>query len=219
MQAAAKTKVIMLISIAALLFSSGCVDWKKKYNALNVEHQNLKGLLERERAEKGQLAGQVAQDQQTIEELQRQIADKKQTAGQATGFGDEYDVSFDAQAGTITVTLPTAILFESGKASLKQTTQKELDHIAGVLQSKYAGRKIDVVGHTDSDPIKKSAWQDNWELSAQRSLSVLRYLVSKGIPSDRIRAAGCGESRPVAENTTATGKAKNRRVEIVVNMR
>ncbi len=220
MQVSSKFKSVVLIGLFVLLFfSSGCVDWKKKYEALNVEHQNLKGLIERERAEKGQLASQVAQDQQTIEALQRQIAEKKQTAGQATGFGDEYDVSLDAAAGTITVTLPNAILFESGKASLKQSTQKELDHIAGVIQSKYAGKKIDVVGHTDTDPIKKTSWEDNWELSAQRALSVLRYLNKKGIPSDLIRAAGCGESRPVASNATSAGKAKNRRVEIVVNMR
>lgn len=220
MQVSGRTnKVLLICIIAALIFTSGCVDWKKKYEALNVEHQNLKGLIERERAEKGQLASQVAQDQQTIEALQSQISEKQQTAGQATGFGDEYDVSLDAAAGTITVTLPNAILFESGKASLKQTTQKELDHIADVIQSKYAGKRIDVVGHTDTDPIKKSSWQDNWELSAQRALSVLRYLNKKGIPSDLIRASGCGESRPIASNSTSAGKAKNRRVEIVVHMR
>lgn len=219
MRVLSKTNVIMLISAAVLVFSSGCTDWKKKYNALNVEYQNLKGLLERERAEKGQLAGQIAQDQQTIEDLQRQIAERNQSPGEATGFGDGYDVSLDAAAGTITVTLPNAILFESGKASLKQTTQKELDHISEVLKSKYAGKQINVVGHTDSDPIKKSAWKDNWELSAQRALSVLRYLVEHGIPGDQIRASGCGASRPVASNSSSSGKAQNRRVEIVVHMR
>ena len=73
--------------------------------------------------------------------------------------------------------------------------------------------------HTDSDPIKKSKWKDNWELSAQRALSVLRYLVQRGTPEDRIRATGRGASQPIASNTTASGKAKNRRVEIVVYMR
>jgi chemotaxis protein MotB len=207
----------MLLSIAAMIFSSGCTDWKKKYNQLNVEYQNLKGLLERERAEKGQLAGQIAQDQQTIEDLQRQIAERNQSPAEATGFGEGYDVAFDPLAGTITVTLPTAILFASGKATLKSTS--DLDHIAEVLQSKYAAKQVDVIGHTDSDPIKKSPWADNWELSAQRALTVLRYLVKKGIPGDQIRAVGRGASQPVASNTTASGKAQNRRVEIVVHMR
>jgi chemotaxis protein MotB len=76
-----------------------------------------------------------------------------------------------------------------------------------------------VVGHTDTDPIQKSSWKDNLELSAQRALSVARYLMEHGIPDKQLRAAGCGPARPVASNATAEGKARNRRVEIVVNMR
>jgi len=211
--------IIMLIGLVSISVLPGCTNWKKKYNALNVEHQNLKGLLERERAEKGQLTSQVSQSQQTIEELQRQIAERSQTPAQATGFGEGYDVAFDPSAGTITVTLPNAILFSPGQATLKKATSVELDHIQSVLQQKYAGRQIDVVGHTDSDPIRKSKWKDNWELSAQRALSVLRYLVSRGISPERVRAVGRGESQPIASNATASGKARNRRVEIVVHIR
>ena len=212
-------KTIVLMGMGAiLLFQSGCTDWKKKYEALNVEHQNLKGLLERERAEKGQLADQSAKDQQTIADLQKQILEKKKTAADATGFGEGYDVSFDAAAGTVTVTLADSILFDSGKATLKSSTSKELDHIYSVLKEKYGGRDIDVVGHTDTDPIKKSKWADNWELSAERALSVARYLMQKGIPEARIKAAGCGPARPVAPNSNGAGKQKNRRVEIVVHI-
>jgi len=219
MQTANKKTIILLICLVSATFFPGCTDWKKKYKAMNVEHENLKGLLERERSEKGQLTEQVSQSQQTIEELQRQIAERRQTPAQATGFGEGYDVAFDPRAGTITVTLPNAILFDPGKATLKRGISTELDHIQSVLQSKYSGRQIDVVGHTDSDPIKKSPWKDNWELSAQRSLSVVRYLTERGISKDKIRAVGRGDSQPVASNATASGKAKNRRVEIVVHMR
>ena len=214
-----KKAITLLICLVATVFFPGCTNWKKKYKALDVEHENLKGLFERERSEKGQLAEQISQNQQTIEELQKQIAERHQTPAEATGFGKGYDVAFDAQAGTITVTLPNAILFDPGKATLKKGTSTELDHIQSVLQSKHSGRQIDVVGHTDSDPIKKSPWKDNWELSAQRALSVVRYLTERGIPKDNIRAVGRGESQPVASNATASGKAKNRRVEIVVHMR
>jgi chemotaxis protein MotB len=211
---------ISLISMAVAVFAfCGCTDWEKKYHALNVEHQNTLGLLERERAEKGKLAGEVSKGQQTIEELQRQIASRMQSAGEATGFGPDYEVSLDVAAGTITVNLPNAILFDPGKANLKQGRSAELNHIHAVLSDKYSGRQIDVVGHTDSDPIKKSKWKDNWELSAQRALTVTRYLTNRGIPADRIRAVGCGASRPVASNSTASGKARNRRVEITVHMK
>lgn len=214
-----KKTITLLTCIVALSLLPGCTNWEKKYKALSVEHENLKGLLERERSEKGQLADRISQDQMTIEELQRQIEEQSKTPGDVTGFGEDYDVSVDPSRGTITVTLPNAILFDSGKATLKRATSTELDHIYSVLRDKYAGKQIDVVGHTDTDPIKKSKWKDNWELSAQRALSVLRYLVQKGISQDKIKASGRGESQPIASNSTSSGKARNRRVEIVVHMR
>jgi len=219
MRAANKKSIVLIIYLASIMLLSGCTNWEEKYIALDVEHQNLKGLLERERAEKGQLGDRVSQDRQTIEELQRQIAQRRQSPGEATGFGKGYDVAFDPSAGTITVTLPNAILFDPGKATLKKATSTELNHILSVLRSKYPNRQIGVVGHTDSDPIKKSKWKDNWELSAQRALSVLRYMVKGGIAKDKIQAVGRGASTPIASNSTASGKAKNRRVEIVVHMR
>jgi chemotaxis protein MotB len=169
--------------------------------------------------QKGDLADRISQDQMTIEELQKQIEELSKSPGDVTGFGEGFDVSLDPSRGTITVTLPNAILFDSGKAVLKRATSSELDQIYSVLRDKYAGKEIEVVGHTDTDPIRKSKWKDNWELSAQRALSVLRYLVNKGISPEKIKASGRGQSQPIASNSSASGKAKNRRVEIVVHMR
>ncbi|MFI4912844.1 MAG: OmpA family protein [Sedimentisphaeraceae bacterium JB056] len=215
----------LVIALGALMLS-GCTDWKKKYEGLNVEYENLQGrydscmgALDSTAAEKSDLAGRLAASQSQINNLQSQIEDLQQTEGQATGFGDEYDVAFDAQAGTITVTLPNSILFAPGKASLKSIRNSDLNKIYSVIREKYSDKQIDIVGHTDSDPIKKSKWADNWQLSAERALSVLRYLKDQGIPSDKIRAVACGESRPVDTNSTSSGKAKNRRVEIVVRMK
>jgi len=211
--------IALLICLISFALLPGCINWEEKYKLLEVENANLKGRLELERSEKGQLADRISQDQMTIEELQRQIEERAETPADATGFGTGYDVAFDPSKGTITVTLKNEILFDSGKATLKKATSVELDHIHSVLRSKYSGKQIDVVGHTDTDPIKKSKWKDNWELSAQRALSVLRYLVKRGISEKEIQAVGCGQSQPIASNSTASGKAKNRRVEIVVHLR
>lgn len=221
MQVVKVKAIVPLALVVGLSLVSGCTDYKKKYDYLNVEHQNLKGRFENLQNEKQQLAQRISQDQRTIDDLRRQIEELNQTPAEATGFGEGYDVAFDPAAGTITVTLPNTILFESGKAELKSATSAELDHILSVLKSKYAGKEIDVVGHTDTDPIAKTKdlWKDNWELSAERALSVTRYLMAQGIPGSQLRAAGCGPARPIAPNTTAAGKAKNRRVEIVVRMR
>ncbi|MGD0551435.1 MAG: OmpA family protein [Sedimentisphaerales bacterium] len=218
MQFTKSKNVALLVALIAVMMFSGCTDWKKKYNEQNVEHQNTKGLLEREKAENAQMADQLAKDQQTIQDMQKQIVEKKRSPADATGFGAGYDVSFDANAGTITVTLPNAILFDQGEATLKGSIHKELDHIYSVLKAKYPGRHIEVAGHTDSDPIKKSKWKDNWELSSARATEVVRYLVKKGIAENKISASGYGDGKPIASNTTAEGKKKNRRVEIVVHM-
>ncbi|HIJ53210.1 MAG TPA: OmpA family protein [Planctomycetes bacterium] len=225
MKVAAKTKrfasdrlkaIALLTCLASATFFSGCTNWKKKYESQLAVSKNLEGLLLRERTEKSQLA---EQSQQMIDDLQRQIAEFNRTPAEATGFGPGYDVSFDPSAGTITVTLPNTILFSSGQATLKKATSRELDHIESVLRQKYSNNRIDVVGHTDTDPIKKSKWKDNLELSAQRALTVVRYLIGRGVDNKRIRAIGCGAARPVVSNATASGKSKNRRVEIVVHVR
>ncbi len=222
MQAARKKTIALLICLVFATLLSGCTNWKKEYDALYVQHENLRGLLNNERDEKGLLADSVTQSQQKIDELERQIVELNKTPAEATGFGDEFQVDFDAAKGTVTVTLENSLLFDSGKATLKKATSSELDHIRSVLrQGNYAGKPIDVVGHTDSDPIRKTKdkWSDNLELSAQRALSVARYLIQKGIADEDIRAVGCGASRPVASNASTAGKAKNRRVEIVVYLR
>ncbi len=219
MRIANRKSTVLLLCLVSIVLLPGCTNWKKKYMLLDAENANLKSLLGRADTEKGQLADRVSQDQATIDELQRQIEELNKAPGEVTGFGSDMDVAVDAAAGTITVTLPNAILFDSGKSELKKATISELDHICSVIKERYAGRQIDVVGHTDTDPIKKSSWKDNWELSAQRALTVTRYLTKGCLPEKEVRAVGCGEARPVEPNTSSANKARNRRVEIVVHMR
>lgn len=218
MKAVKATNVIVLFVSAALSLVSGCTNWQQQYRNLSVEHENVKGLLENCRqsiamsgSEKSTLAQQLTDKQQKINALQRQIAELNKTAVFSVGPGDR----------TTALTLSSEALFSAGKAQLKKTGYAELDRALSVLKQRYPGAEIDVVGHTDSDPIKrtKSKWKDNWELSAERALSVVRYLESQGIPGERLRAVGCGQSRPVASNASTAGKAKNRRVEIVVYMK
>ena len=209
--------VCAMLMVATVL--TGCTNWKKKYSSLEVEHQNLKGLYENcvtsldgGAAEQGQLNQQLAACQSELNSLKSQKP-------KDTGF--KGDVSVDEATGQITVTLPNAILFNSGKATLKKATSSELDHIYSVLRERYAGKTVDIVGHTDTDPIRKTKnlYKDNWDLSAERALTVLRYLVDRGIQTASVRGVACGESRPVASNSSSSGKAKNRRVEIVVHTR
>jgi chemotaxis protein MotB len=188
------------------------------YKSLNVEYKNQTGLYENCQNENSQLKAGLSQSQATIEDLQNQITKLHKPADKATGF-EGMDVKFDPSEGTITVTLQNTILFASGSATLLKDGDASLNKILGVVKEKYAGKKIDVIGHTDNEPIAKSKWKDNWQLSTERALSVVRFIEEHGIDKSKLRACGCGEGRPVASNTNAAGKAKNRRVEVVVHVR
>ena len=217
MKHAVKKMLVVCIAMVVVSMLTGCTNWKKKYGSLDVEHQNLKGLYENCVASLDSSAAESAKMRQELENLRKQMQQGK-SASEATGF--KGDVKIDPNAGTITVTLPNSILFSSGKATLKNSTNSDLNHVYSVLRERYSGKQVDVVGHTDTDPIvkTKNLWKDNWDLSAGRALTVVRYLVDKGVSPKNIRGVACGQSRPVASNSSSAGKAKNRRVEIVVHM-
>jgi chemotaxis protein MotB len=115
------------------------------------------------------------------------------------------------------VVLESGILFAKGKSELSPEGEKALSGIVEALTSpKYEGWLVELAGHTDSDPVKQTAtsFRDNHDLSAKRSNSVRRYLIAHGVPSTRLYLSGWGESRPLQSESTAEGKAANRRVEI-----
>lgn len=117
----------------------------------------------------------------------------------------------DVVAGTVTVRVPGDVLFDAGKATVREQAKGTLDKVAAALKREYSGKQIRVEGHTDSDPIKLSRWKNNQELSMARAEAVKKYLVSKGIDSNMVTTQGFGADRPKSND-----KAANRRVEIVV---
>jgi len=116
----------------------------------------------------------------------------------------------------VVVTFVSEVLFDSGLAKIRPDAHKVLDKVAVVLKGKVADKNIAIEGHTDNEPIKKSGWKSNWELSTARATSVLHYLESKDIKPSRLQATGYGEYRPVASNDTVEGRQKNRRVEVII---
>jgi chemotaxis protein MotB len=116
----------------------------------------------------------------------------------------------------IKVNISAPILFKSGKASLEPNAIEILS-VMGRLLEKLKQNDILIEGHTDSVPVKSGDYTTNWELSAARAGSVVNYLATTcGIPQEKLILAAYGEYRPIAPNNTAEGRAKNRRIEIVV---
>jgi len=116
--------------------------------------------------------------------------------------------------GGIRVSLASPILFELGKAELKQEIFPLLDEIATIL--KKLPNEIVVEGHTDNLPIHTERFPSNWELSAARAINVAKYLIKKGVSPSRVGVVGYADSRPIYPNDTPEHRASNRRVEIFI---
>lgn len=109
------------------------------------------------------------------------------------------------------------IFFESSTSELKPQSKEIIKQIGLLLKEKFPYNIIRVEGHTDSDPINSKTFPSNWELSAFRAASVVRYFTDTiGIRKDRFVTVGYADSRPVASNETSKGKKANRRVEIII---
>jgi chemotaxis protein MotB len=107
------------------------------------------------------------------------------------------------------------VLFETGKADLRPLGAEVLDAVAPVMVD--LTNRISIEGHTDNVPISGARFASNWELSAQRATTVLRYTIEHhGIAAARLSAAGFADTQPLASNDTPEGRSKNRRVEIVI---
>lgn len=111
----------------------------------------------------------------------------------------------------VTIQLPGSILFDFDSAKIRPDAERTLTDVSNVIKA-YADRPVRVEGHTDS--VASDAY--NQKLSESRAQSVANWLSAHGVPSQRLKTAGHGESKPVASNETSEGRQLNRRVEIVI---
>lgn len=141
--------------------------------------------------------------------------DTEQQAQQLfSGLGQDVDVS--VVKGRVNLRVKDNILFSSGDAALSGPGQTLINRLAERLKS--GTYPISVQGHTDNRPIHTLQYPSNWELSAARAASVVQQLIAQGVQPDRLSAVGYADTRPIAPNTTATGRAENRRVDLELQL-
>lgn len=127
-------------------------------------------------------------------------------------LGDEVEISFTEQY--VQLSIGGALLFDSGSARLKEEARRVLDKV-GVILERYAGGIVEIEGHTDNVPMSSSQYADNEELSDARAREVFYYLQENTfLNPENLKHSGMGERVPVADNSTAEGRNRNRRVEI-----
>lgn len=141
------------------------------------------------------------------------LSELVQEAVNEGGMSEQIEVSFSSQY--VQLTMKGALLFDSGQSELKQESLTVLDR-AGVILERYGDNTtIEIEGHTDNVPINSARFASNEELSSARALSVFYYLVDNtSLDPVMLKHAGMGERVPIADNSTAEGRSKNRRVEI-----
>jgi chemotaxis protein MotB len=223
-----------LIAVAA-----GVLGWQWYSDRIN-QRQMIEGLRT-SLAEKGTgLANAEAEIQKRQERiaalqsraaaLKSQVADleneKKQTAQKSNNLEKEMrsdleskDVTISNLKGKLMVNILDRVMFDSGEAVLKPDGEAVLQKVADIL-GKHPEIKIHVIGHTDNVPIRaggRGRFASNWELSTARALAAVHFLSEQaGIDARRMGAVGYGEFRPIADNATAEGRAKNRRIAIAI---
>lgn len=170
---------------------------------------------------RAEAAEQALRHQEQLAELRRReevrlgkVQERIRLAARRQGVLGSVDFRDDPRGLVVTI-MSDKVLFPSGSAELQPAGYRVLRAIAHALED--IPNQIVVEGHTDDRPISTGTYPSNWELSTARATQVLRTLVSRyGLQPYRVSAAGYADQRPVATNDTAAGRARNRRVELVV---
>lgn len=180
-------------------------------------------------AEAGALKNDVVRMKDDVERMERAVDELKrresQTQASLESFRDlvrKFKSLIDAGTlrvkvvdGLMIVELATDILFAPGKATLSKEGRVAIKEVGLVLQA-VEGRPVQVAGHTDNVPIKNARFPSNWHLGAGRAIAVTRVLVSSGLDPERVSASSYADTRPTDTNRTKEGRARNRRIEIVL---
>ena len=212
------TKFMMTGIAVSLLTMVGCEGQQKQ--ASTTEIDALKAQLDdRSRAlEESEEARRAAEQrartaEQAAADLARApVAAAPVSEGAAEEFNGIEGVSAQKIGDDIHVVIEGDVLFDSGKSTLKAASKRSLDRIVTIIKESHAGRSLDVVGFTDTDPIKatKDRFATNYHLGFERAYAVREYLIAKGLPKDAIKLSSWGPDKP------AGTKARSRRVEVVV---
>ncbi|EPR37340.1 OmpA/MotB domain protein [Desulfovibrio sp. X2] len=211
--------VTLLLTFFVLLFSMSTLDknqFTDSFSAIKSALQGKETSINTSRItakEASVLMEQIQMRRQLEQAQQRVFQDVKllQTTQGVAGL-----VTAKLDKGKITLRMPSEVLFDSGSATLKPEGREILARMKNFF-IKYPDEMINIKGYTDDvAPTAGARFHDNWELSALRAVNVLRAMVEMGISPNRMTATGLGELDPLYPNTSPENRAKNRRVEFVL---
>jgi chemotaxis protein MotB len=207
--------------VGIIVYSS--VQQKKQFTNVRSELEQLQQAAQQSSNQAALLQQELTNSHAKIEALikeKEQVRQKQQEMEtQMRSALESKDVTISELQGKLTVNILDRVLFASGEAELKPEGEQVLAQVASVL-TQHTNRQIYVIGHTDNVPIRGTLYgrfSSNWELSTARATAAVRYLTEKaGVNPAMLAAVGYGEYHPIASNATPEGRAKNRRIAIVI---
>ncbi len=213
---------MLLLVFFILLFSMSSLDIKRFTDSFTSVRQALGEDASRVLSSRidvdsdGAIVESVLLQKQLIES-QRKVFSEIRTFMNRKGLEGVVGAVFDE--GIITLTVPGNVLFAPGEVELSPAGEAAMDALNDIFIQRN-DQIINIKGYTDDiPPSAESRFKDNWEISALRSVNVLRYLLRKGIEPSRLTATGLADLAPLFPNTSAENRAKNRRVEFVLEKR
>jgi len=190
--------------------------------SLRAELERTGANVDRLLREKGALASNLEAAKTRLEELRRAQAAAERRTEQMRLLVERFRKMADAgklqvviRKGRMVLQLPNDVLFDSGRATVMPAGQATLHDVAAILRT-IPDRQFQVAGHTDNQPISSANYPSNWYLSASRAIKVVEILIANGVSPQVLSACGYGEFDPVTPNTSDAQKARNRRIEIVI---
>jgi len=201
-----------------ILVSNGISQLTQLDNYMHQTGVSADSPSDKQELQKNEGQGSTADMKEAIEADQlkenEELAEKIEEALNEAAMADQIEVSFTSQY--VQLSMKGALLFDPGSASLRAEAKTVLDRAALILE-RYARGTIEIEGHTDNIPQYGAKYANNEELSSARAMSVFFYLTENSAlnPVD-LKHAGMGDRLPIADNSTAEGRSKNRRVEIKI---
>lgn len=225
----AAIRIALGLLATALILVGGCRSTTDRMRVLEAKKAEAERQQEELRRANAQKQAQLLQEQAEREKLEALLAAERERKAAEAAAEPAPAVTMDTSAlrnlrgqgvsvrDNGTIVLASDVTFRPGRADLSGSAAKTLREVAQALKNVDQIGKIQIQGHTDADPIRKSGWKDNHELSLARAKQVQRFLMSQGIDGSVLEVEGYGADRPLGSNKTETGKAKNRRVEIILS--
>lgn len=165
---------------------------------------------------KGDYQEAMEKIQKEMEKVTTRMYDEVSELAESYGLGSDVELAMDPEYQFVQLSLKGSVLFDSGKAEIKEEAKPILSKIGDIL-AKFEGYIIEIEGHTDNVPMVSGTFKDNNWLSSARALNAADYLIKdKNLDPAKIKYSGRGEYEPIASNDTEEGKAKNRRIEIKI---